>query len=72
MPVAKKGQTVEQILAIWERQPGARVSTAERVFIEDMREAAKDGVGYGWMKQVIDWEWAALHPESAPSGDGNA
>lgn len=69
MPVAKKGQTVEQILAIWEKQPGARVSNAERQFIRDMRKAAENRVGYGWMKQVIDWEWSALHPDSAPSGE---
>lgn len=57
MPVAKKGRSVEQILADWEKQPGARVTIAERAFIQDMREAFAAGVGYGWMKQVIDWEW---------------
>lgn len=69
MPVAKKGHTVEQILANWEKQPGAFVTLAEREFIDDMRTARSKGVGYGWMKQIIDWEWAATNPDSAPSGD---
>lgn len=68
---AKNGQTVEQILAIWEKQPGARVSIAEREFIRDMRHAVSKGVGYGWMKQIIQWEWNATHPDSAPSGEVN-
>lgn len=55
-----KPKTVEQILDIWALQPGARVSGAERQFIDDMRKAAMCGVGYGWMKQIIDWEWASV------------
>lgn len=70
MPVAKKGQTVEQILAIWAKQPGAFVTLAEREFIDDMRTARSKGVGYGWMKQIIDWEWAAVDPTYTPSGGG--
>lgn len=58
----KKRQSVEEILDIWEKQPGAVVSGAERQFIQDMRKAAMCGVGYGWMKQIIDWEWAAIDP----------
>jgi hypothetical protein len=63
---AKKPKTVEEILAIWEKQPGARVSNAERQFIRDMRKAADNRVGYGWMKQVIDWEWRCKYPEAFP------
>ena len=51
--------TVEQILAEWEQQPGAVVSPDEKRFIGYMRECAKYGVGYGWMQQVIEWEWAS-------------
>lgn len=65
--MSKKPKTVEEILAIWEKQPGARVSIAEREFIRDMRHAASKGVGYGWMKQVIEWEWQATYPEAFPS-----
>lgn len=51
--------TVEEILAEWSKQPGAIVTAAERQFIADMRKAAAAGVGYGWMRQVIGWEWKA-------------
>ncbi len=57
--------TVEQILEIWSKQPGAVVSAAERQFIVDMRKAAEAHVGYGWMIQVIQWEWS--HKESTGS-----
>jgi hypothetical protein len=48
--------TVEQIL---ERhlKMGGYVTPAERQFIKDMRTARANDVGYGWMKQVINWEW---------------
>lgn len=55
-------KTVEQILEIWERQPGAKVSMPEREFIQDMRAARHARVGYGWMLQVIEWEWRANDP----------
>lgn len=29
----------------------------ERGFIWEMRRSAAHGVGYGWMQQVIEWEW---------------
>lgn len=44
-------------MAEWLSQPGAFVTDAEREFIRDMRKAATHGVGYGWMQQVVEWEW---------------
>lgn len=52
--------TVEQKLAEWLKQPGTVVTPAERAFIRMMRDAARDGVGYGWMQQIIEWEWQAV------------
>lgn len=49
--------TVEQKLDDWLQQPGAFVTQAERQFIADMRKARSAGVGYGWMQQMIEWEW---------------
>lgn len=49
--------TLEQRLADWLKQPGAFITPAERQFIEDMRKARTAGVGYGWMQQMIEWEW---------------
>lgn len=49
--------TVEQKLDEWLKQPGAFVTTAERQFIDDMRKARAAMVGYGWMQQIIEWEW---------------
>jgi hypothetical protein len=58
--------TVEEKLTAWASQgPTARVSPAERQFIEDMRKAAAAGVGYGWMQQVIEWEWQEKYPGTA-------
>ena len=57
--------TVEERLAEWEKQPGAKVSQAERNFIDDLRHYAAQGVGYGWMQQVIEWEWQAKDPTGA-------
>lgn len=54
--------TVEEILAIHHKQPGAFTTPAEYQFIRDMRKAAAAGVGYGWMKQIISWEWKHLDP----------
>lgn len=63
-------RTLEQRLAEWASQPGAVVTAPERTFIALMRNAAASGVGYGWMQQVIEWEWqskglGALGPEYA-------
>jgi hypothetical protein len=60
--------TLEQRLRQWAEQPEAVVTGEEWQFIEYMRTAAKSGVGYGWMQQVIEWEWqskgvGALGPE---------
>ena len=57
--------TVEERFAEWEKQPGAKVSQAERNFIDDLRHYAAQGVGYGWMQQVIEWEWQAKDPTGA-------
>lgn len=51
--------TVESRLQEWSKQPGAVVVPAERQFIADMRKAAAAGVGYGWMQQIVEWEWQA-------------
>lgn len=60
--------TVEDKLTEWLKQPGAFITNSQIQFIEQMREAAKAGVGYGWMQQIIEWEWqsksaGALGPE---------
>lgn len=57
--------TVEQRLFEWAKQPGAVVTSAEWDFIADMRHARANGVGYGWMQQVIEWEWQDESPETA-------
>jgi hypothetical protein len=49
--------TLEERLAEFLKQPGTFVTEAEMQFIRDMRKAAERGVGYGWMQQVIGWEW---------------
>lgn len=55
--------TLEERLNEWlKQQPGARVTPAERTFIEHMCRAAAAGVGYGWMQQVIEWEWESKVP----------
>lgn len=65
---SKTPRTVEQRLDEWAAQPGAVVSKPERDFISAMRWFASLGVGYGWMQQVIEWEWqtkgaGAIGPE---------
>lgn len=55
--------TLEEKLGEWEKQgPTAVVWPAERQFIDDMRKAAAAGIGYGWMQQVIEWEWQSKGP----------
>ncbi len=49
--------TLEDKIAKYLEQPGAFITAAELKFIDAMREAAKNGVGYGWMQQHIEWEW---------------
>ena len=36
-------------------------TAAERRFVEAMNAAADDGVGFGWMQQVAEWEWLHRH-----------
>ncbi len=55
-----KHKTVEQVLYEHCKQPGARVTDAERNFIADVRHYAKLGVDYGWMQQMIEIEWNAV------------
>lgn len=50
-------RTLEQRIAQWAQQPGAFVTVIEWSFIAAMRDFARRGVGYGWMQQVIEWEW---------------
>jgi hypothetical protein len=62
--------SLENKLARWLEQPGTFMTSAERQFIADMRKAASAGVGYGWMQQIIEWEWqdkgdGAIGPEFA-------
>jgi hypothetical protein len=57
--------TLEDRLNGWLKQPGTRVTPAERQFIADMRKAAAAGVGYGWMQQVTEWEWQSKDPIGA-------
>lgn len=57
--------TLEERLEEWAKQPGAVVSAAERLFIRDFRRARKQGVGYGWMLQIIEWEWQSVDPAGA-------
>lgn len=42
-----------------EKRLGCRypVSDADKLFIANMRHAAKNGVGYGFMQQITEWEW---------------
>lgn len=55
--------TVEDHLARWALQdPTCIVTAAERAFIEDMRHYAAQGVGYGWMQQIVEWEWQSKGP----------
>lgn len=50
--------TVEERLAVWAAQgPSCRITDAEIAFIAAMRTARLNRVGYGWMRQVIGWEW---------------
>lgn len=65
-----KSMTVEDRLAAWEKQSGLAVSASEREFIAAMRRSAAAGTGYGWMRQVIAWEWAHNDPRFAPDHDG--
>jgi hypothetical protein len=51
-----KPATVEEYIAVFIRQGALPPTQAEREFIEMMRKFAAKGVGYGWMKQIIDWE----------------
>jgi len=55
-----KPPTIEEFLSEFLKRPGAFITPAELIFIANMREAAKQGVGYGWMKQFIDLEWNSL------------
>lgn len=51
--------SLEIKLARWSDLSGCLNSEAEVDFIQAMRKAAAAGVGYGWMQQVIEWEWQA-------------
>jgi len=55
--------SIEKKLQKFLKQPGAMPMTShEHRFILDMRTAASNGVGYGWMQQIIEWEWQEKAP----------
>lgn len=41
-------------------QQGGSTTEAERQFIADMRKARAGGVGFGWMQQMCELEWAVM------------
>jgi len=57
--------TLEERLERWLKLPGTALTAAEHTFIRDMRFAADHGVGYGWMQQMIEWEWQSRDPSGA-------
>lgn len=66
LALRRDSMTIEQFLEKWSAQPGnPRLSIADHAFIANMRHAASQGVGYGFMKQMIDIEWRHKYPESA-------
>lgn len=61
--------TVEERLREWMRQgPTCGVSPFEWAFLAAVRDAAKLGVGFGWMQQVVEWEWQDKCERDGPSG----
>jgi hypothetical protein len=56
--------SLEDRLAKFLEQPGTFITSPEKQFIADMRRARALGVGYGWMQQVIEWEWQSKGPGS--------
>lgn len=52
--------TLEDRLSEFLKQPDTSINAAERQFIDDIRRARASGVGYGWMQQVIEWEWQSV------------
>lgn len=54
--------TLEEKLGEWLKQRGTSIVCPEREFIKLMRKAAAEGVGYGWMQQIIEWEWQSKGP----------
>jgi hypothetical protein len=57
--------TLEERLDQFLKQPGTSITHEELGFIAHMRECASHGVGYGWMQQVIEWEWQSKDPHGA-------
>jgi hypothetical protein len=60
--------TLEERLKEHLSSPGAYITEAEKRFIIDMRIAALEGVGYGWMRQIILWEWQSKDPAVVDDG----
>ena len=52
---------LEDRLLLFAYQPTA----VERSFIEHVRAAHDAGVSYGWMQQIIEWEWQDIDPRHA-------
>lgn len=59
-----ESKTLEQRFATHLLQPGSFITSHEKQFVAAMRLAAMNGVGYGWMQQVIEWEWQSKGPGS--------
>lgn len=60
--MSQKPKTVEERLAECQAQSLACiVMPVEREFIVTMRGFVSRGVGYGWMQQIIEWEWQSKH-----------
>ena len=55
--VSDTPRTVEDRIGRFLAQPGAYVGEPDYQFIAKIRESARHGVGYGFMQQVIEWEW---------------
>lgn len=60
MPRLPRYPTVEEYITAFLRQPGTSITAAELAFVEAMRTAAKEGVGYGWMRQMCAIEWSHM------------
>jgi hypothetical protein len=65
---------IARLLELEQREPPMRIedhllsvplTPAQRAFIEDMRVYAERGVDFGWMQQVIEWEWQSRAPHEA-------
>ena len=61
--------SVEDRLAVWASQGPYRITDEQITFIAAMRIARTSGVGYGWMRQIIGWEWEHATPGQGITDD---